>query len=110
MKKPKVQNLARAEQLAQVFLKAKSEKLKKPVSAKFSADEIKIQHPTMGHVIFPNPTLRQREILEDYLLTKKTIMQVAPLIRANVQRFNSMDKAQIEKVEKAFAGKNKKVK
>lgn len=53
-------------------------------------DEVKIKHPSMGHVIFYNPTNREREILEDYILVKKTLEQLKPFINANVQRFNGI--------------------
>jgi len=30
-------------------------------------EEIKVPHPEMGHVVFTNPTSRQKDILEEYM-------------------------------------------
>lgn len=53
-------------------------------------NNVVVPHPEFGHVIFSNPTPREREILEDYVLTKKTMKQIQPFIKANVQSFNGI--------------------
>jgi len=32
-----------------------------------NSDSITVPHPKFGHVVFNNPTLREREVLEHYL-------------------------------------------
>ena len=52
-------------------------------------NSIKVKHPVKGYVVFYNPTIREKEILEDYALTKKSLQQIKPILKASVAKFNS---------------------
>ena len=41
-------------------------------------DELKVKHPTLGHVIFYNPTNRERDVIYDYADVKRKLNQLMP--------------------------------